>query len=778
MTIVRAAITQTTWTGDKESMLDKHEQFARDAAAAGRAGHLLPGAVLRAVLRHHRGQEVLPLRRAGRRARSCSASRRSPRSSAWSWSCPIYEEEQHRRLLQHRRRGRRRRHDPRQVPQAPHPAPRPSSGRSSTSAPATSATRCSTPRSARSACTSATTGTSPRAGASSASNGAHIVFNPNATKPGPLEPALGGRGPARRGRQRLLRRCSPTGSAARTTSTATWPSTSTARSQVDRPARQLRRRAAARRPTRRSLDPRPRPGHGPRRCATTGSSTATAARTPTPRSRSRERRSDRVMTTTLITGGTVVSATGRGRRRRAHRRRDDRRRARSPARRCSGTDLSRHPSTRVIDATGKYVIPGGIDAHTHMELPFGGTAASDTFETGTRAAAWGGTTTIIDFAVQRYGRARQDGLAAWHEKAAGNCAIDYGFHQIIGGVDDDSLKAMDELIDEGITSFKLFMAYPGVFYSDDAQILQGDAEVAADTGLLTMMHAENGPAIDVLAAAARRAGQDRPVLPRHRPRLADGGGGHAPRDHARRTSPARRSTSCTCSAKQAVEQLARGPRQGPERVRRDLPAVPLPLARGAARRVSDEWGASRAPSGCARRRCARAPRATRTHMWQALRTNDLQMVSHRPLPVLHEGPEGARASATSARSPTASARSSTAWTCMYQGVVDGRDHARALGRAHARPRRRACSASTARRASSQPGRRRRRRRLRPERAHVDRRGQDAPHEHGPLRVGGLRDRRPRRHRPLARQGHRRRRRVPRRQGRRPFLKRGLSQYLI
>src|SRR3954466_11742121 len=106
----------------------------------------------------------------------------------------------------------------------------------------------------------------------------------------------------------------------------------------------------------------------------------------------------------------------------------------------------------VIDASGKYVVPGGIDAHTHMELPFGGTAASDTFDTGTRAAAWGGTTTIIDFAVQRTGERVQDGLAAWHEKAAGNCAIDYGFHQIIGGVDDDALKAMDELVADGITS--------------------------------------------------------------------------------------------------------------------------------------------------------------------------------------------------------------------------------------------------------------------------------------------------------------------------------------
>ena len=165
---------------------------------------------------------------------------------------------------------------------------------------------------------------------------------------------------------------------------------------------------------------------------------------------------------------------------------------------------------RVIDAAGKYVVPGGIDAHTHMELPFGGTFASDTFETGTRAAAWGGTTTIIDFAVQRYGERVQDGLAAWHAKADGNCLVDYAFHQIIGGVDDDSLKAMDELVDEGITSFKLFMAYPGVFYSDDGQILRA-MQQARNNGSMIMMHAENGIAIDVLVAQALARGETTPI---------------------------------------------------------------------------------------------------------------------------------------------------------------------------------------------------------------------------------------------------------------------------
>ncbi len=165
----------------------------------------------------------------------------------------------------------------------------------------------------------------------------------------------------------------------------------------------------------------------------------------------------------------------------------------------------------VLDATGKYVIPGGIDAHTHMELPFGGTFASDTFDTGTRAAAFGGTTTIIDFAVQRTGENVHDGLAAWHAKAEGNCHIDYGFHMIVGGVDDESLKAMEALAQhEGVTSFKLFMAYPGVFYSDDGQILRAMQQARGD-GSMIMMHAENGIAIDVLIQQALARGETDPI---------------------------------------------------------------------------------------------------------------------------------------------------------------------------------------------------------------------------------------------------------------------------
>ena len=209
----------------------------------------------------------------------------------------------------------------------------------------------------------------------------------------------------------------------------------------------------------------------------------------------------------LISGGTVVSATGATAMEVLA---DDERITGLAA---PGTELAASwasAADRVIDATGKYVLPGGIDAHTHMEMPFGGTLSSDTFETGTRAAAWGGTTTIIDFAVQSKGKSLLSALDTWQAKADGQCAIDYGMHMIVSDVNDTTLKEMDSCLDLGVTSFKLFMAYPGVLYSTDGEILRA-MQQASRNGATVMMHAENGIAIDQLVAQALAAGQTEPV---------------------------------------------------------------------------------------------------------------------------------------------------------------------------------------------------------------------------------------------------------------------------
>ena len=205
---------------------------------------------------------------------------------------------------------------------------------------------------------------------------------------------------------------------------------------------------------------------------------------------------------TLITNGTIVTATGSAA---ADVLVEDETIA------AIGAGLAGRGTTadETIDATGKYVIPGAIDVHTHMELPFGGTFAKDTFETGTRAAAFGGTTTVVDFAVQSRGNSLREGLDAWHAKAEGNAVADYGFHMIMSDVNDDTLAEMDGLVAEGVPDFKLFTAYPGVFYSDDGAIFRAMQRTAKNGGLI-MMHAENGMAIDVVAADEIAAGHTDP----------------------------------------------------------------------------------------------------------------------------------------------------------------------------------------------------------------------------------------------------------------------------
>ena len=163
----------------------------------------------------------------------------------------------------------------------------------------------------------------------------------------------------------------------------------------------------------------------------------------------------------------------------------------------------------ILDASGKYLFPGGLDPHTHLDMPFGGTVSADDFETGTRAAAHGGTTTLVDFAIQTKGQSTLEALDIWHAKAEGKTAIDYGFHMIVTDLEDDRVHEMKMLADEGVTSYKLFMAYPGVLYVDDGTIYRAMRK-AGENGTVVCMHAENGIVIDEIVKRALAEGKTEP----------------------------------------------------------------------------------------------------------------------------------------------------------------------------------------------------------------------------------------------------------------------------
>ncbi|MBX0357068.1 dihydropyrimidinase [Halobacillus sp. Nhm2S1] len=175
-----------------------------------------------------------------------------------------------------------------------------------------------------------------------------------------------------------------------------------------------------------------------------------------------------------------------------------------------GQDLT-DPSAEVVDAEGNYIFPGGIDPHTHLEMPFGGTVSKDDFETGTIAAAHGGTTTVIDFCLTDKGKPLQNSIDQWHAKSKDKSVIDYSFHLMIGEMNDDVLEQLPSVIeDEGITSFKVFMAYKNVFQADDGTLFR-TLEQAKKLGALVMVHAENGDVIDHLVNKALEAGQTDPI---------------------------------------------------------------------------------------------------------------------------------------------------------------------------------------------------------------------------------------------------------------------------
>ena len=174
-----------------------------------------------------------------------------------------------------------------------------------------------------------------------------------------------------------------------------------------------------------------------------------------------------------------------------------------------GLNLPAEGAGKVIDARAMLVMPGGIDVHTHLDMPFGGTTSADDFETGTVAAAYGGTTTLIDFAIQYKGQTLRHAFDTWMKKADGKAVIDYSFHCIITDIAGAQLDEMKSFVREGVPTFKLFMAYPGVFMLDDASIFKAMG-VAADCGGMICMHAENGGAIDVIVQRALAQGKRSP----------------------------------------------------------------------------------------------------------------------------------------------------------------------------------------------------------------------------------------------------------------------------
>jgi dihydropyrimidinase len=317
-----------------------------------------------------------------------------------------------------------------------------------------------------------------------------------------------------------------------------------------------------------------------------------------------------------------------------------------------------------LDASGCYVIPGGIDAHTHLDMPFGGTTSADDFESGTIAAAHGGTTTIVDFAIQTKGSSLKLALDTWHAKAEGKAAVDYGFHMIATDVPAARLGEMGDIVSEGVTSFKLFMAYPGVLLLDDQSIFRAMLR-AGELDALICMHAETGLPIDVLVERALAEGKTAPIY--HaltRPQVAEATG--TERAIALAEMAGVPVYIVHLSAQRALERVMEARDRGLSVFAETCPQY-LFLSEDDLRGTKDD------PFEGAKYVCTPPlrPKSYQEHLWRGLRTYDLQVVSTDHCPFCMKG-QKELGKDSFAKIPNGMPGIETRLHLLYEGVREGK----------------------------------------------------------------------------------------------------------